>query len=77
MTCIHYKEVNKIAEYNLLHDILIPPKRPKNRNSHNYPIIHGCMNTKRIRTKFKNFQILVDSGCSSTIVIGRLVKNNT
>ena len=30
---IHDKEVNKIAEYNLLHDIINPPKRTKILNS--------------------------------------------
>ena len=30
MTRIHDIEVNKIAECNLLHDILNPPKRTKN-----------------------------------------------
>ena len=34
------------------------------------------MNTIKVRLKFKNFEILLDSGCSSTIVIGRLVENN-
>ena len=29
MTCIHENEVNKVAEYNLLYDILNPPKRTK------------------------------------------------
>ena len=32
------------------------------------------MNTGNGRAKFKNFLILLDSGCSSTILMGRLVK---
>ena len=43
-------------------------------NSHYSPILHGCMNTKKGRAKFKKFQILLDSGCSSMIVIIRLVE---
>ena len=31
------------------------------------------MNTRHCRAKFKNFQIILDSGCSSTILMGRLV----
>ena len=30
MACIHYNEVNNIAELNLLHDIINPPKITKN-----------------------------------------------
>ena len=32
------------------------------------------MNTRHGRAKFKNFRIILDSECSSTIVIGRLVE---
>ena len=32
------------------------------------------MNTRRGKAKFWNFCILLDSGCSSTILMGRLVK---
>ena len=36
------------------------------------------MNTRHCRAKFKNFLIILDSGCSSTIVMGRIVgKLNT
>ena len=41
---------------------------------HYSPIIHGCMNNKTFRAKFKSFRILLDSGCSSTIVMGRVVE---
>ena len=32
------------------------------------------MNTRKGRAKFKKIYILLDSGCSSTILMGRLVK---
>ena len=32
------------------------------------------MNTRKGKSRFKNSQILLDSGCSSTIVMGRLVE---
>ena len=46
MTRIHNNEVNNITERNLLHDIINPPKRTKNLNSHYSPILHGCMNNR-------------------------------
>ena len=55
MIYIHDNEVNIIAECNLLCDIINPPKRVKNMNSHYSPILHGCMNTRKGRVKFKNF----------------------
>ena len=76
MTCIHGNKVNKLAEFNLLHDILNSPKRTENPNSHYYYILSGCMNTRKGREKFKNFRVLLDSGCSSTIVMGRIIKKN-
>ena len=74
MTRIHDKKVNKIAECNLIHDIIKPPKRTKILDSHYYPILHVCMNNRHGREKLKNFRILLDSGCSSTIVMGNLVE---
>ena len=71
---MHNNEVNNIAECNLLHDIINPPRRAKNLNRHYSPILHGCMNTIRVKSNFKNFRIILDSGCSSMIVIGVLVK---
>ena len=32
------------------------------------------MNTRKGKAKFKNVQILLESGCGSTIVMGRLVE---
>ena len=34
------------------------------------------MNTQKVKEKFKNFRILLDNGCSSTILMGRLIKKN-
>ena len=42
-------------------------------NSHYSPILHGCMNNRRGRAEFKNFLIILDSGCISTIVMRRLI----
>ena len=73
MNYIHNNEVNKLAECNLLHDMLNPSKCTKNKNSHYSPIIHGCMNTHKGRAKFKNVWILLDSACSFTIVMRLLI----
>ena len=53
---IHDDEVNNIAEYNLLHDIINPPKHNKVLDSHYSPILHGCMNKRKGRANFKNFE---------------------
>ena len=74
MTHIHDNNLNKISECNLIHDIINPPKRTKNLNSHYSPNLHECMNNRRGKVKFKNFWILLDSGCSYTIVMWRLVE---
>ena len=55
MTRIHDEEVNKIAEFNLLHDIIDPHKRDKILKSHSSPILCGCIHTRHGREKFKNF----------------------
>ena len=73
MIHIHEKEVNKIAEYNLLHDIINTLKRAKILNIRYSPLLHGCMNTRIGRARVKNFQILFSIGCSSKIVILMLV----
>ena len=72
---IHYKEVNKISEWNLIYDIINTTKRAEHLNIHYYPIIQVCMNTRLGRSRFKNFQILLDSGYSSIIVMVSLVGN--
>ena len=47
MTRIHDKQINKIAELNLLHDMINPPKYTKNLNNHYSTIINVCMNNRR------------------------------
>ena len=74
MTRIQNDEVKNICECNVIHDIVNLPKRAKNLDSHYSPILHRCMNTRRGKAKFKNFCILLESGCSSMIVMGRLVE---
>ena len=69
MTSIHDKEVNKIAECKLLHDIINIPKRAKKINICYYPILHGCMNTRKFKKNFKDVCILLDSGFSSSIIM--------
>ena len=63
-----------MSEWNLLHDIPNPSKWTKFSDIHYSPIIHGCMNTLKVRSKFKNFWIWLDSGCISTILIKRLIE---
>ena len=76
MNCIHKNEVNKIAEWNLLNDILNPLKWTKKLDRDDSPITYVCMNTWKGRGKFKNFRILLDIGCSSTIVMISLTEKN-
>ena len=73
MTRIHDNEVNNIYECSLLHDIINPPKHTKKLNSRYSPILNGCMNTRRGKAKFNKFRIVLDSGCSFTLIMGRLV----
>ena len=42
MDCIHENEVNKIAEFNLLHDI-INPSKTHTQNIHHPTILHVCI----------------------------------
>ena len=74
---IHDNEANSIAEWNLLHDIINTSKRAKNINSHYSPILNWYMIIIKGRVKFKNFQIILNSGFSSIIVMRRLVEKNT
>ena len=70
---IHDTKVNNIAEWNLIHDILNPSKRTKNTNSNYPPILHGYLNTCQGKAKFNSFVILLDIGCSFTILMRRLI----
>ena len=72
---INDNKVNNISECNLLHDILNTSKRTKILNIHYSPILHGCMDKRKGREKFKNFQILLGSGCSYNIVMGSQIKH--
>ena len=69
MNCIHENKVNKIAACNLLHNIINPYKCSKYIHIYYYTILHGCMNTRKGGAKFNKFRILLDSGCSSMILI--------
>ena len=66
-------EVYNISKCNLLQEILNLYKITKNTNRHYSPILNVRMNTRKGREKFKNFQILLDSGCSSTILMIRIM----
>ena len=68
MKNIDYSDINNIDECNLLQDILNPCKCTKNTNSYYYTILHVCMNTCRGRRKEEKKRILLNSGCSSTIL---------
>ena len=72
MTHIHDKEVTKIYEFNFLYDMIDPHKRTKILNIHYSHILHGYLNTREGKVEFKNFLILLDSRCSSMIVMERL-----
>ena len=74
MININDNEVKNIAECNLLHNIINTSKGAKNINSHYYPILHGYMDTRKGRAKLKIFRVLLDIGCSSTIVMIRLAE---
>ena len=67
MTRMNDNKGSNISECYLLHDILNPLKRTKHLNIHYYPILRGYMNTRKGKAKFKNFLILLDNGCSSSI----------
>ena len=56
MKIIHDNEDNNLAECNLLYDILNPSKNSKNTNSNFYPTLQGCMNTRRVRSKYNLFE---------------------
>ena len=73
MTCMHEDEVNIINECNWIHYILNTYERTKLLNSHHYPILHGCINTQNDRAKFNNFNILLDSRCTSKIIMRILI----
>ena len=75
MNHIHDNKENIISEWNLLHDILNLSERTRNINIHCYLIPHVCLNTKKGKARFNSFRILLDSGCSSRIVMIMLIEN--
>ena len=52
---VHDKEVNKIAEYYLLNDIINPPTRANNLDVQYSFMLHGCMSNRYGRVNFQNF----------------------
>ena len=44
------------------------------KNRHYSLILRGCINIRKGKAKFNNFQILLDIRCISTIVMGRIVE---
>ena len=59
-------------ECDVLYNFINPNKRAKRKNSHYSPILQGCMNARSGKETFKNYQILLESGSSSNIVMGNL-----
>ena len=62
---IHDNDVNNISEWNLRHDISNTYICVKSTNSNYFPILHGFMNTRRGKSKYKTFLILLYSRRSS------------
>ena len=74
MDNIHDNKANNISECNSLHDILNTYKRTKNMNDYCPPILHGCMNTRRGKARFKKFRILLDKGYIYMIAMRGIAK---
>ena len=78
MNRINDKYINNIAEFNLLHNVIDYYKCTKNINTHYSFTIHGCMDTRMGEEKHKKLYILLDIGCSYTIVMRILpIKHRT
>ena len=60
-------------ECNVLSSFLNPTKHTKSKTSHYEPIIQVCMKNRGGSAEFKDFQVLLESGSISTIVIGKLI----
>ena len=74
MDFIHGNKLNKLAGFNLLHDILNPPTCTKILNIHYFPTLQGYMDTQKGKAKFKNFRVLLNCGCIYTILMGRIIQ---
>ena len=66
------KDKNIKHKCNVLSNLLNPKKCAKYKSSHYLPILQDCMNTHSGREKFRNFRILLDSGSTSTNIMGNL-----
>ena len=66
-----YKSITH--EFNVLNNLLNPTKHAKEKNSYYSPILQGYINIRSRRENFRNFRILLDSGRSSIIVMGKLM----
>ena len=75
VNCVHDTKANNISEWNLGNDKPNNSKCTKDINSQYYPIIHVFMNTHRGKEKINRYQIWLDSGFSSTIVMINILKN--
>ena len=62
-------------ECNVPYNFLNPTKHARTKNSHYSPILKDFMNTRSGRENFKNLQIFLESGISSTIMMGKLTSN--
>ena len=71
----HGNKVSKLSGCNLIHDILNNNKFTKILDSNYSPILQGCMSIHKGKAKFKNFRILLNSGCRSTIIMVMIMKN--
>ena len=49
------EKLNKLDEFNLLNDILNTPKRTNILDIRYSPILQGCMNTRKVKSRFKKF----------------------
>ena len=56
MTRLHDNGVINIAKLNLLNDIINPPKLTTHLNTHYSPIIHGCMNTRKVNRSLRTLE---------------------
>ena len=55
--------------------MLNPSKRVKISNSNYSPILYGCINTCRGKSRYNHFLVLLQSGCGSKFSIRRLTSN--
>ena len=66
------KDKSIINECNILTDVLNPTKLNKSKYDYYSPILQSCMKSRSGTALFRNFQILLDSGISSTVIMSEL-----